>query len=452
MVGGSRRTGRHCCATTASATARSTRSTCAAGIRTRCGCSREKLVIGGPKRLVKRALGRANGQRRVHPGHRAGDPRRTEVRRAPRRAALRRAAGRRRDRACMTLRRSRRGRSGRRPSRGALRAGALPRRTVERHHGAPAGADRRPRPRGLPTRAGDALRRRCADDVARRAGAGRHDRPRNLTVRSSAARVFRRVRPDVVHVHTPSTSGLTKLALAARLARVRLLVVTLHQVAPDALAWRNRAVNRVGQHLFDTTVAGVGGRRRHTVTACRACRAGGSRSCTTVCRTRRSRRPRTTPCGAARRRSGPATSAVWPRRRASTRWSRDRPCSSRRTSTSGCSSPATGTSRRPAGAGEPAGCSDVVVFTGYRADARRADEHGRHRGAPSPVRGVRTRRRRGDGGRPAGRGHRRRGRHPRDGRQRTHRTARALRGHRRYNPPCSCGSAPISTSGSGDGP
>jgi glycosyltransferase involved in cell wall biosynthesis len=68
-------------------------------------------------------------------------------------------------------------------------------------------------------------------------------------------RVLHQVRPDVVHVHTPSTSGLTKLALAARLARVQVVVVTLHQVAPDVLAWRNRVVNRVGQFLIDTTVA-----------------------------------------------------------------------------------------------------------------------------------------------------------------------------------------------------
>ena len=67
--------------------------------------------------------------------------------------------------------------------------------------------------------------------------------------------VFRNARPDIVHVHTPSTSGLTKLALAARVAGVPKVIVTLHQVAPDPLPWRSRAVNRAGQYLIDTTVA-----------------------------------------------------------------------------------------------------------------------------------------------------------------------------------------------------
>jgi glycosyltransferase involved in cell wall biosynthesis len=68
-------------------------------------------------------------------------------------------------------------------------------------------------------------------------------------------RAFRNSRPDIVHVHTPSTSGLTKLALAARLARVPKVVLTLHQVAPDRLPWRSRAVNRGGHYLINTTVA-----------------------------------------------------------------------------------------------------------------------------------------------------------------------------------------------------
>jgi glycosyltransferase involved in cell wall biosynthesis len=68
-------------------------------------------------------------------------------------------------------------------------------------------------------------------------------------------RVFRDVRPDIVHVHTPSTSGLAKLALAARLARVPRLVLTMHQVAPDPQSWRTRAVNRAGHHLIHATIA-----------------------------------------------------------------------------------------------------------------------------------------------------------------------------------------------------
>src|SRR5215216_1286321 len=68
-------------------------------------------------------------------------------------------------------------------------------------------------------------------------------------------RVLRDVRPDVLHVHTPSTSGLAKLALAARLARVPRVLVTLHQVAPDPLGRRSRVVNRAGQFLVDATVA-----------------------------------------------------------------------------------------------------------------------------------------------------------------------------------------------------
>jgi glycosyltransferase involved in cell wall biosynthesis len=68
-------------------------------------------------------------------------------------------------------------------------------------------------------------------------------------------RAFRSARPDIVHIHTPSTSGLAKLALAARSAGVHRVVLTLHQVAPDRLPWRSRAVNRIGHHLIDTTLA-----------------------------------------------------------------------------------------------------------------------------------------------------------------------------------------------------
>lgn len=68
-------------------------------------------------------------------------------------------------------------------------------------------------------------------------------------------RVFSLHRPDIVHVHTPSTSGLTALAVAARLARVPQTVVTLHQVAPDPLPRRSRVVNRIGQLLVDETLA-----------------------------------------------------------------------------------------------------------------------------------------------------------------------------------------------------
>lgn len=71
----------------------------------------------------------------------------------------------------------------------------------------------------------------------------------------SLRRILASVRPDLVHVHTPSTSGLAKLAVATRLARVPRLIVTLHQVAPEPLPLRSRAINRAGHLLVGPTIA-----------------------------------------------------------------------------------------------------------------------------------------------------------------------------------------------------
>lgn len=90
--------------------------------------------------------------------------------------------------------------------------------------------------------------------LAERAGVATVDLGASRSV-GQLRRAFRAARPDIVHVHTPSTSGLTKLALAARLARVSEVVLTLHQVAPDPLPWRSRAVNGAGHYLIDTTLA-----------------------------------------------------------------------------------------------------------------------------------------------------------------------------------------------------
>lgn len=67
--------------------------------------------------------------------------------------------------------------------------------------------------------------------------------------------VCARERPAAVHIHTPSTAGVAKLVLGARLARVPRVIVTYHQVQPHALGARSRAVNRAGQLLSSHTVA-----------------------------------------------------------------------------------------------------------------------------------------------------------------------------------------------------
>ena len=69
--------------------------------------------------------------------------------------------------------------------------------------------------------------------------------------------MFRAVRPDIVHVHTPSTSGLTKLSVAAWPSGAPA-GSSLYQVAPEALSGRSR-LNRAGQYLVDTTIAVSGG-------------------------------------------------------------------------------------------------------------------------------------------------------------------------------------------------
>lgn len=63
---------------------------------------------------------------------------------------------------------------------------------------------------------------------------------------------------DIVHMHTPSTSGVARLALGARLARVPA-VVTYHQVQPHRLGARSRAVNRLAQQLLVSRSLAVSG-------------------------------------------------------------------------------------------------------------------------------------------------------------------------------------------------
>lgn len=103
----------------------------------------------------------------------------------------------------------------------------------------------------LATRPDDGLQ---TAELATRTGVSTVDLGAARTVRTSRS-VFASVRPDIVHVHTPSTSGLARLALAARLARVPRVVLTLHQVAPDDLSLFSRLVNRSGHHLIDATIA-----------------------------------------------------------------------------------------------------------------------------------------------------------------------------------------------------
>jgi glycosyltransferase involved in cell wall biosynthesis len=67
--------------------------------------------------------------------------------------------------------------------------------------------------------------------------------------------VCARERPAVIHIHTPSTASVAKLVVGARLARVPRVIVTYHQVQPDALGRRSQVVNRAGQLLSSRTVA-----------------------------------------------------------------------------------------------------------------------------------------------------------------------------------------------------
>lgn len=181
---------------------------------------------------------------------------------------------------------------------------------------------------------------------------------------------FRTARPDIVHVHTPSTSGLTKLALAARLARVPELVLTLHQVAPEPIPWRSRAVNAAGHYLIDTTLA-VSTDAADT----QSVHAGLRRA-----------RIRVVPNGVEDVPAGIATDGLLPRRNGDV-WAGyfgrlaeekgidmliDAVAQARREGTelrllvAGDGYERAALERRA----EAAGCADAVLFTGYRADAR----------------------------------------------------------------------------------
>jgi glycosyltransferase involved in cell wall biosynthesis len=62
-------------------------------------------------------------------------------------------------------------------------------------------------------------------------------------------RVCRDESVDLVHIHTPSTAGVAKLALGARLAGARA-AVSYHQVQPARLPVRARLANRVAQAVL----------------------------------------------------------------------------------------------------------------------------------------------------------------------------------------------------------
>ena len=62
-------------------------------------------------------------------------------------------------------------------------------------------------------------------------------------------RICTEQRIDLVHIHSPSTARVGRLALGARWARVPVLV-TYHQVQPYRIGARSRAINRLGHRLL----------------------------------------------------------------------------------------------------------------------------------------------------------------------------------------------------------
>lgn len=87
-------------------------------------------------------------------------------------------------------------------------------------------------------------------------------------------RICRRHGIDLVHAHTPSTSGVARLAMGARLARVPM-VVTYHQVQPHRLGARSRAINRIAQAALVARTTAVSAGIAETLSANGGLRRGG---------------------------------------------------------------------------------------------------------------------------------------------------------------------------------
>ncbi len=65
-------------------------------------------------------------------------------------------------------------------------------------------------------------------------------------------------RIDIVHIHTPVTSGVPKMMLAARSGGARAEIVTYHQVQLHRSGLRRRMVNRLAQRWFARHTIAVG--------------------------------------------------------------------------------------------------------------------------------------------------------------------------------------------------
>jgi glycosyltransferase involved in cell wall biosynthesis len=81
--------------------------------------------------------------------------------------------------------------------------------------------------------------------------------------------LYRREAIDLLHLHSPTVGGQFAAALAARLAGVRAVLATYHQVQMETASARARAINRLTHsRLIDATVAVSNGVRqslaRHT--------------------------------------------------------------------------------------------------------------------------------------------------------------------------------------------
>jgi glycosyltransferase involved in cell wall biosynthesis len=71
---------------------------------------------------------------------------------------------------------------------------------------------------------------------------------------------------DLLHLHSPTVGGQFAAALAARLAGVRVVVATYHQVQMETAGARARAINYLAHsHLISQTVAVSGGVRQSLV-------------------------------------------------------------------------------------------------------------------------------------------------------------------------------------------
>jgi glycosyltransferase involved in cell wall biosynthesis len=92
--------------------------------------------------------------------------------------------------------------------------------------------------------------------------------PRRLGDRRSAlelARLCRRERIDIVHIHTPVAGGVPRLALGARLARAAV-IVTYHQVQLEPAGRGRRALNRLTQRALVRTGIAVSAAVRESLT------------------------------------------------------------------------------------------------------------------------------------------------------------------------------------------